>query len=101
MSEKYVDGKHCTDFLQNLSLYIDHEASTQFCAELEQHLMVCPDCEVVVDTLERTVALYRTLPPPEMPEHLRKRLFSTLQLETYLNSNRPRSKPNGDEHDPN
>ena len=97
MPEKHLAGKRCIDFLQNLSQYIDHETSAQFCAELEQHLMECPDCEVVVDTLERTVALYRTLPQPEMSDHLRERLFSTLHLEAYLN--RPGSTSEGDDYE--
>jgi uncharacterized protein (DUF302 family) len=84
MPEHTIDGKHCKDFLQDLSLYIDYEASTELCEEIERHLAECANCNVVVDTLQRTVSLYRNHPKPDMPEQLRERLYRTFQIEEYL-----------------
>ena len=77
----------CKDLLANLSLYVDHEASASLCEEIERHLAHCTDCRVVVDTLRRTVSLYHTMPQPPMPEHLRERLYHTLQLDEFLTDN--------------
>jgi uncharacterized protein (DUF302 family) len=74
----------CHDLLGHLSAYLDKEASTALCAEIEQHMADCVRCRVVVDTLNRTISLYRTLPQPEMPESLRERLFKTLDLEPFF-----------------
>ena len=74
----------CKDLLANLSLYVDHEASASLCEEIERHLANCTDCRVVVDTLRRTVSFYHALPPPPIPEHLRERLYHTLQLDEFL-----------------
>ncbi len=83
MPEHHVSGKLCLDTLQDLSLYLDHEATAQLCEEIERHLAECADCRVVFDTLQRTISLYRAHPEPEMPGSLRERLYRTFQLEAY------------------
>ncbi|MEP7284829.1 MAG: zf-HC2 domain-containing protein [Chloroflexota bacterium] len=95
MPEHSHAEKRCQDFLQDLSLYLDHEASVALCEEIERHLTECADCEVVVDSLQRTISLYRALPQPEMPEHLRQRLYHTFHLEGFL----PEAKPEADKKD--
>ena len=83
-SDYRAGDKRCQDFLQDLSLYIDREASARLCEEIERHLAECADCRVVVNTLQRTISLYRALPQPEMPERLRERLYHTFHLEEFL-----------------
>ncbi len=78
------EHKHCRTILDNLSLYLDGEASEALCAEIERHLAGCTDCRVVVDTLNRTISLYHALPKDELPDSLRKRLYKTLDLEQFL-----------------
>ncbi len=78
------EHKHCRTILDNLSPYLDGEASEALCAEIERHLAACTDCRVVVDTLNKTIALYHTLPQTELPDSLRKRLYKTLDLEQFL-----------------
>jgi anti-sigma factor (TIGR02949 family) len=76
--------KDCQLLLEDLSIYLDGEASEAVCAEIEQHLSECDDCRVVVDTLNQTLHLYHTLPQPDMPEALRARLYKSLDLEPYF-----------------
>ncbi len=78
------EHKHCHTVLDNLSLYLDGEASEALCAEIERHLAACTDCRVVVDTLNKTIALYHALPQTGLPDSLRKRLYKTLDLEQFL-----------------
>lgn len=82
------DPERCQDMLGNLTAYVDGELSETLCAEINRHLAECADCRIVVDSLRRTVSLYRTLPQPEMPGSVRERLYKTLDLEQYL-SRRP------------
>jgi predicted anti-sigma-YlaC factor YlaD len=74
----------CHDLLSGLSDYLDGEASSELCAEIEQHLAECGKCRIVVDTLRQTVILYRQLPKPAMPEPARERLYKRLDLAEYL-----------------
>lgn len=77
-------GKNCRHLLEDLSIYLDGEASDAACAEIELHLSQCDNCRVVVDTLNQTLHLYHTLPQPDMPEDLRARLYKSLDLEPYF-----------------
>jgi anti-sigma factor RsiW len=74
----------CPHLLENLSDYLDGEASAELCAEIERHLDGCTDCRVVVDTLRKTVALYRELPQPELPSEARLRLYKSLDLSEFF-----------------
>jgi anti-sigma factor (TIGR02949 family) len=74
----------CRDLLDGLSDYLDGDAPTELCAEIERHLAECNKCRVVVDTLRKTVTLYHQLPQPEMPESVRERLYKRLDLTEYL-----------------
>jgi len=79
-----VDREHCRHLLSGLSEYLDGEASADLCAEIERHLAECADCRVLVDTLRKTVSLYRELPRPEMPAGARERLYTSLDLAELL-----------------
>lgn len=69
----------CHDLLEALSDYVDG-AAADVCAAVERHLATCPDCRVVVDTLRGTIALYRRLPRPDLPDDARERLYRVLDL---------------------
>ena len=72
----------CQQMLGTLSDYIDDELEARLCAEIEAHLRECPDCQVMVDTLNKTVVLYRTYGQPEIPADVQTRLYAVLDLET-------------------
>jgi len=71
----------CHDLLGRLSGYIDGELETAVCAQLEAHLAQCSDCRVMVDTLRRTVTLYRCQRAPELPQGVQQRLYQVLNLD--------------------
>lgn len=80
-----AEHKHdCRQMLGDLSEYLDGQASEELCAEIEQHMANCQDCRIVVDTLRKTVHLYRDLPQPTLPAEARERLYQSLDLGTYL-----------------
>lgn len=68
--------------LEQLNEYADGELAPDLCRELEHHLAECPDCQVVYDTLTKTIILYRTLgeTPGELPSDVEARLFRRLNL---------------------
>lgn len=74
----------CREMLGDLSEYLDGEASEELCAEIERHMSGCEDCRIVVDTLRKTVLLYRDLARPQMSTDARQRLYQALDLEAYL-----------------
>lgn len=74
----------CGHLLGELSAYLDGDATPEICAEIERHLRDCEDCRVVVDTLRKTVSLYRGQPELHLSEAARSRLYAALELEPYL-----------------
>ncbi len=64
----------CTDFLKELTDYLDAtiDASTQ--AELEDHLAWCHNCYVICNTTKKTIEIYRDSQLYELPEDLRTKL---------------------------
>ena len=84
MSE-HIHSPQCKQLLGNLSDYIDGDLQAELCAELEQHLQGCDNCRIVVNTLRKTVELYReTNEQVVLPDDVRERLFNKLNLELTL-----------------
>ncbi len=75
-------SKTCRNLLSQLSDYIDGELEEALCAQIEHHLAGCPDCRAVVDTLEKTIKLYRaTASRSEVPAEVQARLYKVLKLD--------------------
>ena len=67
-----------------LNEYVDGVLSPELCRELEAHMRECHNCYVLVDSLRKTIILYRKLEPPEMPKEVEMRLFRVLNLEEFI-----------------
>jgi len=81
------DHHNCSHLLKSLSEYIDGAISQELCAEIDRHLEDCDNCRIVVDSLRKTVYLYKvSAQETEMPEDVRQRLFHRLDLDEFLNN---------------
>lgn len=77
--------QHCLDLLASLSDYVDGELPQGLCDEIEKHMSECENCRIVVDTLRKTVYLYRSASPVDsVPEAIRRRLYRRLDLDEYI-----------------
>jgi anti-sigma factor RsiW len=77
--------RNCRYLLSSLSEYVDGELDEALCQEIERHMAGCKDCQVVINTLKKTVELYHeTLEPPDIPSDVRNRLFKRLDLDEFL-----------------
>jgi len=79
------DHENCHHFLDSLSDYVDGDLKAELCQELERHMADCHDCQIVVDTLKKTVSLYHeAVEEPAIPSDVRVRLFRRLDLDEYM-----------------
>ena len=69
------DQSTCRELLAQVSDYVDGELEAALCDELEAHLRECPDCRVMVDTLRKTITLYRSQAQAELPAEVEHRLY--------------------------
>jgi anti-sigma factor RsiW len=68
----------CSDFLKELTDYLDGAMDAQTKAELEDHLQWCHNCYVVCNTTKMTIEIYRDSSLYELPEDLRDRLQAAI-----------------------
>ncbi len=76
----------CQVLKEQLSEYIDGQVDDGLCAEIEAHLVGCNNCRILVDTLRKTILLYRQQSPADMPSDVRERLYKVLHLEPFLDA---------------
>ena len=68
----------CTEFLKELTDYLDGTLSESTKAELDEHLHWCHECHVVMNTTKKTIEIYRDNQIYELPESLRVRLHQAI-----------------------
>jgi predicted anti-sigma-YlaC factor YlaD len=78
------DRSSCHKLLGTLSAYLDGEAEEALCQEIERHMDECENCRVVVDTLAKTIRLYREHGQTPLSDDARQRLYAALDLADYL-----------------
>ena len=68
----------CTEFLKELTNYLDGALDERTKSDLEDHLAWCHNCYVVCDTTRKTIEIYRDSALYELPDDLRTRLRSAI-----------------------
>ena len=77
----------CSDFLKELTDYLDGAMDAQTQAELEDHLQWCHNCYVVCNTTKMTIEIYRDSRLYELPEDLRERLRTAILSKCHSHKN--------------
>ena len=80
------DPKNCQSLLGRLSEYVDGTLDARLCEIIERHMAGCNNCTIVVNTLRKTIALYKgsATAGGDLPGVVRDRLYRTLNLEDFL-----------------
>jgi predicted anti-sigma-YlaC factor YlaD len=82
---EHEHSPQCKQLMRNLSEYVDGDLTPELCVKIEEHLMDCDNCRVVVNTLRKTIEIYKkSTPLSNLPDDVRERLFFKLQLDEYL-----------------
>ncbi len=68
----------CSEFLKELTDYLDNTIDQRTRTELEDHLQWCHNCYVVCNTTKRTIEIYRDSQLFELPDELRNRLRTAI-----------------------
>ena len=65
-----MSSEECREVFEMLSEYLDGELPADTCAHIEQHIADCPPCVEFVESLRRSVSVYRNYRPSENPPPL-------------------------------
>jgi hypothetical protein len=68
----------CSDFLKELTDFLEGTIDPSVKAELQEHLHWCHNCEVVLNTTSRTIQIYRQNKVYDLPDPLRDKLQSAI-----------------------
>lgn len=70
---------NCDQLKTLIGDFLDEEVAKEVLAEVHAHLADCPSCHVEVDTLEKTIRIYRAASPcPTMKDDAKQRLYAVL-----------------------
>ena len=78
---KHHPTELCAQLQSQLLDYLDGEAQEAVCRSIEEHLASCEDCRIVIDTLKKTITLYRIAPAENVPQEVHNRLVHVLNLD--------------------
>lgn len=79
MKEGTRSAMNCRDLLEKLSEYIDGELDPRLCREIERHMVDCHPCLLFVDSLKKTITLYRYAASEPLPKEVHIRLHEYLK----------------------
>lgn len=69
----------CKHLLQELTDYLDGSLEAEIRVQLEAHLAKCPNCWVELDTMKKTIQVFKGMEPYPLPENVKTRLMKVLQ----------------------
>lgn len=69
----------CEELLAALNDYVDGDLDPGICKAFEDHLADCNPCQIVVDNIRQTIALYKAGQPFEMPLEFHHKLRQQLR----------------------
>ncbi len=69
----------CEELLKALNDYVDGKQLDEVCDEFAVHLAGCNPCQIVVDNIRQTIALYKAGQPYRMPAGFQERLQQSLR----------------------
>jgi len=76
---KCKDRLECKEILEKLSEYVDGELDPELCQHLERHMEDCHPCLVFVNTLKKTITLYKYASSEPLPKEVHLRLHDFLK----------------------
>jgi anti-sigma factor RsiW len=72
-------GMACKEMLEKLSEYIDGELDPKLCEDLEKHMSDCNPCLIFVNTLKKTISLFKYASSEPLPKEVHLRLHDYLK----------------------
>jgi len=81
----------CDKVYLHICDHLDEEITSPRCRQIKQHLEECPNCRAYLDSLKKTIVLYRAMPEPPVPAGTHRELFKTISSLT-LSPGRARAR---------
>ena len=83
----------CREMYLHICENLDQDIDSPQCAAIKAHLEGCPDCQVFLDSLKKTIVLYRAVPSPKVPARARRELLRTIEGLASKRTRRTKARP--------
>jgi len=80
MKSKLIKIHNCADVAAHICENLDYKLTSKKCREIKKHLEQCPNCTAYLDSMKKTVKLYRLVRNPRVPSSARTKLYKVLKL---------------------
>ena len=70
------------DIYKHLCENLDSKLSSKECRRIREHIESCDNCTALLDSLKKTIYLYKEMSMPSLPKQLDKKLFAVIHLES-------------------
>jgi anti-sigma factor RsiW len=80
---------HCHDVLGHICEELDSKISSAKCRALKAHLEKCPNCTAYLDSLRKTITLYKATSNPRLSRKTHDELFAVLDLKGAHSARKP------------
>lgn len=80
MKTKLIKIHNCADVVAHICENLDYKLNSKKCREIKKHLEQCPNCTAYLDSLKKTVKLYRMVRSTRVPSSSRRKLYRVLKL---------------------
>ena len=79
--------KNNSDLYKQICEYLGCDLNSEPCKQIQDHMAECPNCEVYVDKVRKTVNLYKTIDNCDnIPEDVCNKLFISLNIDDISKS---------------
>lgn len=77
----HIHSLSCAEIYTHLCDNLDSKLDSESCRRIKAHIAECKNCTALLDSLKKTVYLYRKYPAPKLPASVKKELFAVLHVE--------------------
>ena len=69
----------CKEFLKEIGDFLDEGIDAELKAKLEKHILECPNCWVIFDTMKKTIQIYKGMDAVPIPADVEARLMEAIE----------------------
>ena len=80
----------CSEVYDHLCDNLDEKLNSESCRQIKAHIADCENCTALLDSLKKTVYLYRHYPTPKLPKKIKKELFAVIRYDNSKTKSKSR-----------
>ena len=78
---KHIHTEKCANIYEDLCDNLDVKLNSATCKRIRRHIETCENCSALLDSLKKTITLYKTYPTSTPPKNLSRELFAVIAQE--------------------